>query len=214
MKRRDFVKALPVLGISPLILCHSKPEPVHLIALGTTARRWVGEYASELNVDTITIINDVRPKSMAVSYEFFPFNPPKSAYVYFGNCRIPKREPFPEIQLSEPILERLGSLRGRIIVFAALGKVTGTGLYKAIAKQLRTNLSGKYFLGTLPFEFEGSCLRHESKKAVALVDGFHHQKVLDLEVLRKQYRNLPITTAFKKVDEWLLEEFMEIKFQV
>jgi hypothetical protein len=167
----------------------------------------------KLNIDTITIINDVRPKSMAVSYKFFPFNPPKSAYVYYGNCRIPKLEPNQEIQFSEPILKRLGSLRGRIIVFAALGKVTGTVLYKTIARQLQTNPSDKYFLGTLPFEFEGSWLRHESKKAVAHVDAFHHQKVLDLEVLREQYRNLPVTITFNKVDEWLLEEFMEIKFQ-
>lgn len=207
MKRRDFVKVMPLLAVAPSILSYTQKEEIHLITLGTAASKMIGKNSDNLQVDSITFITDKMPRTSKMNCEFIQFTPPHSAYDYYGGHRFLKKETPTQPQLSNQIKQRLDNLKGRIILVAGLGKFTGTFMYSPITNYLNSKGFKTEGLRSLPFEFEGDFWRKTSLKTANSFQGNH--KVLDFEQLRKQKGNLSIRSAFKEADDWMLKELME-----
>lgn len=206
MKRRDFVKSLPILAVAPSILSYTQKEEIHLIALGTAASKMIGRNSDNLKVDSITFINDKRPRRSKMNCEFIQFAPPNSAFDSYGGFRFLKKEIPMQLELSDQIKQQLDNLQGRIILVAGLGKFTGTFMYSPITNYLDSKGFITEGLCSLPFEFEGDFWREASIKTANSFQGNH--KVLDFEQIRKQKGNLSIRSAFKEADEWLMGELM------
>jgi hypothetical protein len=207
MKRRDFVKCLPILAVTPFILSHTQKEKIHLIAIGTSASRLIERNRDILKVDSITYINDKIPQTLKIPYEFIQFSPPNSAYEYLYGRKFLKSEIPSQLQLPNSIRQRLDNLQGRLILVAGLGKFTGTFMYAAIASYIDSKGFNEQGICTLPFKIEGDFWR---KTSIEITNNIHsNQKILDFEKLRKQISNLTILTAFKMADEWVLRELVE-----
>ncbi|AFL83166.1 hypothetical protein Belba_0508 [Belliella baltica DSM 15883] len=202
MKRRDFVKSLPILAVAPSILSYTQKEEIHLVALGTAASKLIGRSSDNLKVDSITFITDKRPRISKMNCEFIQFAPPNSAYDYYGGFRFLKKEIPMQLELSDQIKQRLDSLKGRVILIAGLGKFTGTFMYSPITNYLDSKGFKTEGLCSLPFEFEGGFWRKASIKTASSIQG--NQKVLDFEQIRKQKGNVSIRSAFEYADDWML----------
>jgi hypothetical protein len=207
MKRRDFVKCLPILAVTPFILSHTQKEKIHLIAIGSSASKLIERNTDILKVDSITYINDKTPQTLKTPYEFIQFSPPNSAYEYLYGRKFLKRDIPGQLQLPNSIRQRLDNLQGRLILVASLGKFTGTIMYSAIAAYIDSKGYNAQGICTLPFQLEGDFWRKTSIEIANNIPG--NQKILDFEKLRKQVGNLSICSAFKKADEWVLRELKE-----
>jgi hypothetical protein len=207
MKRRDFVKCLPILVVTPFILSHTQKEKIHLIAIGSAASKLIERNTDILKVDSITYINDKIPQTLKTPYEFIQFSPPNSAYEYLYGSKFLKREIPEHLHLPNSIKQKLDNLQGRLILVAGLGKFTGTIMYSAIAAYIDSKGCNAQGICSLPFELEGDFWR---KTSIEITNNIPcNQKILDFEKLRKQVNNLTILTAFKMADEWVLGELIE-----
>lgn len=204
MKRRDFIKALPIIAISPYFQQDDLVKPIHLIALGSAATRTIEKLATEIKFDKLTFINDKKPKNLSQPYTFISYHPPESAFTYFDRHKILKNGPLPEITLSESIRQRLDSVEDKWIVFAALGSFTGTTHYHAIAKSLSSRNIDAHFICTWPFEFEGRKRMKSAQHSSGFVGNLNSQQIFQLEHIRLLYGNLSIRSAFEKAEEWVL----------
>jgi hypothetical protein len=122
MKRRSFLKTLPVLAAAPLALsaiqARPKSHPRHLISLGTAASRMIEFHGKNLEFATFTLIDRESPPSSDVAAKFIQFTPPESIYQQIEHLRILKKEPLPILPLPQEIDvhlrpgRRIGLLRG------------------------------------------------------------------------------------------------------
>jgi hypothetical protein len=207
MKRRDFVKALPILVATPAILIpiQKEPEKHHLVALGSSATNLILKHGSKLDFKSFTIVNDLRPMDCGFNYDYFHFSPPNSTFMKIGDLRVQKPDILPYLKISPDLKSALEQKTGIITVVACLGNISGTMLYEAIGNQLERNQGGLQMLVTVPFRFEGIRRKNNAFKAIRNVEGNIFQKILNLDRLRYIHGNLSIRSAFAKADEWILE---------
>lgn len=204
MKRRDFVKSIPILAVAPAILSHVQIEKVHVIAIGTAASRLISQNSDVLKIDSITLITDTMPQGAKNHCDWIQYIPPASAYEVFDGRRFLKKEIPMQLELSDQIKQRLDNLKGRIILVAALGRFTGTFLYSPIRNYLDSKDLKSEGLCSLPFAFEGNFWREASIQVANRLQV--DQRILDFEQLRSRIGNLAIRSAFRKADDWVLEE--------
>ncbi|MGY6521307.1 MAG: hypothetical protein ACXIUD_06230 [Mongoliitalea sp.] len=204
MKRRDFVKVLPVLALSPLVLKEGVHNAKHIIVLGSAATRMFVNHAQDLTVDSITVINDENPAAFHSVQTFFPYEVPESAYFFLGERKFLKKDLIPKTTLSLALKEHLKGLKGTLIVVTALGGYTGTAHYRAIAEFFSIENITSEFICSIPFEFEGSAKVHQSLQLATEIKAFVSQKVFALEYIRCLYGNLSIRSAYAKADEQMM----------
>lgn len=207
MKRREFVKILPLLaGVSLAAIPKRKEaKPRHLIALGSAATAIVMKYGAQLPFDSFTLINDKIPDGCALETDFIPFDSPGEAFEYFGDRRFLKKTKLPSLQLPHEIEAHLKSKSGELVFLAGLGKASGTMLMTAIVEQYHSALQNLRFVGTLPFDYEGSTLDTNALHVAEVMHSHSHQySILPLQGIRVRFGNLSIRTAFEKADELVL----------
>lgn len=214
MKRRSFLKTLPVLAAAPLALsaiqARPKSHPRHLISLGTAASRMIEFHGKNLDFETFTLIDRESPLSSDVAAKFIQFTPPESIYKQIEHLRILKKEPLPILPLPQEIDVHLRSLEGELVFFAGLGSATGTLLFQSIGLHYQNHSQKLEWLATMPFAFEGSQKNEIAEHAIhLLIDNRREPTSLYLDEIRNRYGNLSIRSAYEKGDEWVLDELNE-----
>lgn len=200
MNTREFLKVLPAIVFSPFLFKEFLAKKNHLIVLGSAATRIIANQGSDLKVDSITFINDSEPENLAIPYKFISYCPPESAYMLLGGRKFLKNEPFPEIMLSEAVIKHLNKLKGKLIVFAALGSYTGTTHFQAMSKYVIKKGMEAKFVCSLPFEFEGSKRMKDAKLCSDFSGNLCDLQIFPHERIRKLYGNLCIRSAYAKAD--------------
>lgn len=209
MKRRDFVKSLPILALSPLILTDVVQNGRHLIVIGSAATRMIAKHTQDLKVDSITVINDEIPVQFKSAHTFLKFEAPASAYDFVGDRKIMKRKRLPEIQLSPAIKQYLKNLQGKLIIITALGGYTGTTHYQAIMKFVSSINIDSAFICSLPFEFEGSKKFENAMDIISQVGESTSQSVFAMDGIRVLHGNLSVRSAFEKADGMMMKMVIE-----
>lgn len=207
MIRRDFIKALPLFIAAPEFLIGSEKKSLsrHLVVLGSSSSKFLANYGGNFEFNTYTLVNDTEPRSCSVNFDYFPFSPPDSAIMKFGDFRVQKPDNLPELKINPDLKSALQQKSGIITVVAGLGNVSGTMLYQAIGTQLGKKLKDIRMVGTVPFRFEGIRRRNNAFKAIRSVNGKAPQTILYLDSIRDIHGNLSIKSAFAKVDDWILK---------
>ena len=210
MKRRSFLKVLPVLAATPLTLsAMPTPSPAHsrhLIALGTAACRSVAKKGEKLNFDSFTLIDGELPNQVNVNAKFFRFIPPEYLYEPFEQVRFLKKEPLPILPIPQDIEAHLRTLEGELVFLAGLGRATGTLLFQSLGLHYRNHTQGLEWLATMPFAFEGTYSRKNADQAIHLLaDNRREPTSLCLDEIQHRYGNLAIRSAYEKADEWVIE---------
>jgi hypothetical protein len=210
MKRRDFIKTLPVIAAAPLTLVPTEAKPKskqrHLIALGTTASRLVARLGEQLNFDSFTVIDNKMPENCKVVTEFISYTPPGDFYEQIGERKFDKRQALPLIPPPAEIINHLHSLEGELVFYATLGSVVGTILFQSIGAFYTNRKQHAEWLAVMPFEFEGSHRRQRAKVAIAVIaDQRKEPTCLDVEHIREKYGNISVRSAFDRSDEWVLQ---------
>lgn len=204
MKRRNFLKAIPILASAPYFQDLGSTNESHLIAIGTVASKVVLQNQNELQFDSITIVSDSSIETSCLNADFIPFTPPDFAYHFLGEKKFLKRQPFPTTPLPQQIEAGIRSKKGEVVIFSALGKYTGTVLTASVA-QAFCGSSNLRFAGSIPFEFEGECFRDEALKTIRAISSCHPSNFFDLEQIRQMHGNLSIKSAFTVADVNLIE---------
>jgi len=206
MKRRDFVKTLPILVATPLLLVSSQAKPVrrHLVVLGSAATNLVVKYGSKMTFDSYTVVNGLKPDGCPVNFDFFPFFKPDTSHLILEEFRNQKPENLPFLELSDELKSTIEGKSGTITVLAALGNYTGTLLFQALGTQLDIKREDLRMVGTLPFLFEGSKRRENALAAIQNLKINPSQTIFPLDQIRQVYGNLSIRSAFEKADEWIV----------
>lgn len=215
MKRRDFIKALPLLTATSLVLTQvygkGNPKPKHLIALGTAACRLATHHFDQLSFDSITGINTEQERLLNQKGTFIDFQPPENLYEQIEHLKVPKKEYLPVLPLDPMIHKHLESLEGELVFLAGLGGVTATLLFQSIGCHYSNSNQSLEWLAMMPFEFEGSWRSKNARQAVqVLADQRREPTLIYLEEIRTRYGNLSIRSAFQKADEWVLSELNEV----
>lgn len=210
MKRRSFLRTLPIFAAAPFALSPVKALPQthlrHLIALGTAASRMVASHGKNLNFETFTLIDRESPLSSDVAAKFIQFTPPELLYEQIEHLRILKKEPLPILPLHVEIDAHLRSLEGELFFYAGLGSATATLLFQSIGLHYHKHLQQMEWLATMPFTFEGNQKREIAEQAIhLLVDNRRQPTSLYLDEIRNRYGNLAIRSAYEKADEWVWE---------
>ena len=211
MKRRHFLKTLPILAAAPLALAENSLAKTrnqrHLIALGTAAGRLVAKYGDSLCFDSFTVIDGVRPEQLSCKTRYFAYSPPDSFYYPFEAYRFLKKEPLPIVPIPPEIHRHLEGWGGELVFYAGLGQGTGTILYESIAAHYRHPSQKIEFFGTFPFLFEGSHAASRAERAILVaLDQGYAPCSLHLDEIRYRFGNLSIRSAFDRGDEWVSEE--------
>lgn len=211
MKRRTFLKALPVLAATPLALAAMptsfQKHSQHLIALGTAACRSVAKDGEKLNFDSFTLIDGELPSQVNVHAKFFRFIPPEYIYEPYEHVRFLKKEPLPILPIPQDIETHLRTLEGELVFLAGLGRATGTLLFQSLGLHYRNHTQGLEWLATMPFAFEGPYSRKNAEQAIhVLADNRREPTSLCLDEIRHRYGNLAIRSAYEKANEWVLSE--------
>ena len=206
MKRREFVKTLPVLALSPLLLSAGPAKAKNLLVLGSAATRLIATYGTELKADTTMLVNDINRENQGFSFDFSSNRPPASAYLNIRGIKSFHNYHLAQIKLPEAIADYLGEIEGKLVVFAALGEFTGTSLYQAVANYVSEHNIEAHFICSLPFDFEGSRRMEDAVNCADYVGARCSQEIFPLEQIRKQYGNLGIASAFDQADLCLKEK--------
>lgn len=216
MKRRDFLKTLPIIAGAPLALAPTSPFPQtvngrHLIALGTSACILASTHAGELSFDSFTFINSKEPQSLRKGDTFISFQTPDFIFEQVENLRIPKSGHLPVLPLGQEIQNHLSGLTGELVFLAGLGGVTATLLFQSIGCHYTNSSQRLEWLAMMPFEFEGTRRELRSQLAIrVLADQRRELTCLYLEEIRSRYGNQLIRSAYEKADEWVVSELNEI----
>ncbi len=214
MKRRSFLKTLPVLAAAPLALSAIQTRPIshprHLISLGTAASRMITIHSKNLDFETFTLIDRESPLSSEMATKFIQFTPPESIYKQIEHLRIVKKEPLPILPLPIQIDAHLRNLEGELVFYEGLGCATGTLLFQSIGLHYQNHSQKLEWLARMPFIFEGSQKREMAERAIHLLaDNRREPTCLYLDEMRNRYGNLAIRSAYEKGDEWVLDELNE-----
>lgn len=215
MKRREFLKSLPVLSLAPLALCQipagNQTGSRHLIALGTAACRLPRNYSGKLAFDTITMIDGQNPSENQEKFKFIKFLPPESLFEQLGDIRIMKGNYMPILPLPKEIKSHLESLSGELVFLSGLGGVTSKLLTQSIGTYYSNIFQSIEWVAMMPFEFEGNRRAVQAQFAIhVLAERKLEPNCLYLDEIRYKYGNLPIRSAYQKADEWVVAELNEV----
>ncbi|WP_026951138.1 hypothetical protein [Algoriphagus mannitolivorans] len=210
MKRRLFLRTLPILALSPLTLSEKgfagSSNPRHLIALGTAASRVATKHWDSLNFDSLTLIDSEPIKSMREDSKFFEFSSSELIYSVVGDICILENGYLPILPIPKEIKDHLRSLDGELVFYAGLGKEIGSVLFQSLGAHYNNHNQSLEWLATLPFNFEGAKKVERARSVLAvLAENGIEPSYLSLEELRPQMGNILIRLAFEKGDEWILE---------
>lgn len=210
MKRRTFLKALPVLAATPLTLA-AMPTPSntysrHLIALGTAACLLATGFHEKLEFASVTLIDSDEENWSSEKATVFTFNPPNSVYQFHYSKPILKNENLPVLPLPKEIEAHLRSLDGELVFHAGLGKATGTLLFQSIGLHYHNPVQSSEWIAMMPFAFEGSRSQKQAQLTIHLLaDNRREPTCLYLDEIRSRFGNLSIRSAYEKADEWAME---------
>lgn len=216
MKRREFLKTLPIIAGAPMALAETSPFPQtangrHLIALGTSACILASTHAGELSFDSFTFINSEEPESLRKGDTFISFQTPDFIFEQVENLRIPKSGHLPVLPLGQEIQNHLSGLTGDLVFLAGLGGVTATLLFQSIGCHYTNSSQRLEWLAMMPFEFEGIRRELQSQLAIrVLADQRREPTRLYLDEIRNLYGNLSIRNAYDKADRWVVSELNAI----
>lgn len=101
----------------------------------------------------------------------------------------------------------------RYVLLAGLGGYTGTHMSKEIIPLLQRQ--GKDFkaIFSLPFVFQGKNVVEFAKEVIDQYFDLPQIKFFNSELIREEYGDMPIKSAYKKVDEELLEIYKRYKWK-
>lgn len=215
MKRRIFLKTLPVLAATPLAMAampaQSQHHPRHLIALGSAPCRLATGFHEKLKFDSVTLIDSNEENWGSEKATVFAFNPPSSVYQFHYSRPILKNENMPVLPLPKEIEAHLRSLDGKLVFLAGLGKATGTLLFQSIGLRYHNPVQSTEWIAVMPFAFEGSRSHNQAQRTIHLLSDNHREpSCLYLDEIRHRYGNLAIRSAYEEADEWIVSELNEI----
>lgn len=216
MKRRDFLKTLPIIAGAPMALAETSPFPQtangrHLIALGTSACFLASNHSSELSFDSFTFINSEEPDSLRKGDSFIPFTTPDYIRKQLGKRRLPKEGYFPVIPINQEIQNHFNGLKGDLVFFAGLGWMTGTLLFQSIGCHYKNPLQRLDFLAVFPFSFQGTWRENQAKQTIrVLADQRREPTCLYLDEVIGPYGNISIPYSFEKADRWVVSELNQL----
>lgn len=203
MKRRHFLKSLPILAASPLTLTANSIEKTqqerHLIGLGTAACTLVNSFGNRLRFTSMTLIDSFPIRNQEVSAKFIPFN------CHWNEQNIPFRSSkdvqTPTLPLDPSIKSHLDSLSGDLVFVSGLGNGTGSVLSQSIGTQYAHEDGCQKWILTLPFQFEGK-IKYERAYSVLrnLMNFQNNISFYCQDDIREKYGNLSIRSAYEKVD--------------
>ncbi|MDO8969018.1 hypothetical protein [Algoriphagus sp.] len=124
MKRRNFLKSLPVFAVAPLTFSANPKNASnsrHLIALGSAACRLAYSNFEGLSFDTVTFIDRENPGNIVERQIFISFQSPDHLFDQVEHLRIPKKECLPVLPLKPEIQRHLQILKGDLIFFSRIG---------------------------------------------------------------------------------------------
>lgn len=205
MKRRSFIKTIPLLATSPMILSEErlskKPEQRHLISLGTAAGSLIEKHGSKMNFDSFTVIDCGAPKGKEVVLNQFWFSAFDSEVNPFSYLRFEKNSRLPIISIPDEIVGHLRQLEGELIFWSGLGNVTGTILTQSLATISLYPTQSLKWIVTTPFTFEGENRKAWATRAISILKENNHVPIcFSFENIRSKYGNLSIRSAFEKGD--------------
>jgi len=211
MKRREFLKSLPVLSLAPLTLCQipggNQTGSRHLIALGTVACRLARNYSGKLAFDTIVMIDGENPSEHQEKFKFIKFISPESIFEQFGDIRITKGNYLPILPLPKELQSHLESLSGELVFLSGLGGVTSKLLTQSIGTHYSNISQSIEWIAMMPFEFQGIRKGAQAQLAIhVLAERKLEPTCLYLDEIRRKYGNLSIRSAYQKADEWVVAE--------
>jgi hypothetical protein len=211
MKRRKFLKSLPVLSLAPLAICQipagNQTGSRHLIALGTVACRLARNYSGKLAFDTITMIDGENPSEHQERFKFIKFISPESLFEQLGDIRITKGNYLPILPLPKEIKSHLESLSGELVFLSGLGGMTSKLLTQSIGTYYSNIFQSIEWVVMLPFEFQGVRRVAQAQLAIhVLAERKLEPTCLYLDEIRREYGNLSIRSAYQKADEWVVAE--------
>ncbi|WP_100629746.1 FtsZ/tubulin family protein [Algoriphagus formosus] len=212
MERRKFLKTLSLAAGSTFAITHSlaksEKESRHLIALGTAACHFAAKNIKELPFQSVTLIDGERPTIHNQEGEFIRFSTPDSLFESIGSTKILKNGNLPILPISSEIDDYLRSLKGDLVFLAGLGKATGTLLFQSIGMHYQNPKQNLEWIGTLPFEFEGSRKSAHADLAIHLLaENGKEPSVIYSEEIRKTFGNISIRTAYELLDQRIFELF-------
>lgn len=177
----------------------------HLIGLGTASRNLITKYGSEMNFDSLTIIDSSVPKSSGEVAKYSWFSPFDTVVNPFSYLRFEKNAPLPIIPIPVKIKDHLRQLEGELIFYSGLGNVTGTILTQSLAlftSHLPQNLK---WVATMPFKFEGENKNAWAVRAISILkENSQTPHCFYFEDIRSKYGDLSILSAFEKGDNEIL----------
>jgi hypothetical protein len=209
MKRRSFLKSLPLLAVAPLSLSAMSigPNSRHLIALGTAACCLASNHSRHLSFDTVTLIDSEKPAQIGERQTFIPFQSPDHLFDQVAHLKIPKMDCLPILPLKPEIQRHLQSLEGDLVFLAGLGGVTSALLFQSIGSQYFNPSQRMEWMAMMPFAFEGIRKEVRAKLAIrVLAEKRIDPSPLYLDDIREKYGNLAIRSAYQKADEWVVRE--------
>lgn len=216
MKRRDFLKTLPIIAGAPLVLAATSPFPQtangrHLIALGTSACFLASNHFSELFFDTFTFIDFEEQEAFRERDTFIPFTTPDYILEQLGKRMLPKEGFFPVIPLNQEIQNHLNGLKGDLVFFAGLGWMTETLLFQSIGCHYKNPLQRLEFLAVMPFSFQGIWRGKQARQTIQVfADQRREPTCLFLDEVIGPYGNISIPHSFEKSDQWVVSELNAI----
>lgn len=216
MKRRNFLKTLPIIAGAPMALAETSPftqtaNGRHLIALGTSACYLASNHSSELSFDSFTFINSEEPDSLRKGDSFIPFTTPDYIRKQLGKRRLPKEGYFPVIPMNQEIQNHLNGLNGDLVFFAGLGWMTETLLFQSIGCHYKNPLQRLDFLAVFPFSFQGTWRENQAKQTIrVLADQRREPTCLYLDEVIGPYGNISIPYSFEKADRWVVSELNQL----
>lgn len=205
MKRRSFLKSMPLIASGTLILSDKmifkKYPKTHLIALGTAAANLIEKYVSEMKFDSITIIDCLAPKTKREVSNFYWFSPFEKEVNPFSYLRFEKNSQLPIMTIPGEVLDHLKQLDGELIFYSGLGNVTGTILTQSLATIALNPTQCLKWIVTTPFTFEGENRMAWATRAISILkENNHVPTCFSFEDVRSKYGNLSIRSAFEKGD--------------
>lgn len=104
MKRREFIKTIPILAVAPMALRNLYEPPktceINLIALGQLLQRLSANMEWKLSFDSFMLINACNPFRNEISVGIIPSFPPESVFINLADHRFLIRGKLPELNLS------------------------------------------------------------------------------------------------------------------
>lgn len=212
MKRRNFLKSLPVFAVAPLTLSASPKNASnsrHLIALGSAACRLAYMNFERLPFNTVTFIDREEPGLIGDRQTIIPSQPMENLFDRETYYSVRNKVSLPVLTLDPEIPMHLQTLNGDLIFLAGLGGITASLLSQSIGFHYFNPSQRMEWLAMMPFEFEGTKKVVQAQLVIhVLIEKRINPSLLYLDDIREKYGNLAIRSAYQKADEWVVEELL------